>query len=151
MEISLWIPQMITRFTLLHDVLMRNAIWWQSFSGKGFLAKNRIQTAKLSSCFIWAHCCVWIWPLEFDHRVGSIKWSRVTTCFTVRRDQPKHGNFNRSLYSVCDPVHRTGLELPYACIVFWWDFHYFSLYTLSFCKDKRKCINTSSLSRDLIY
>ena len=75
---------------------------------------------------------LWIWPFEFGHSVGSIKGSRVTTCFTVRRDKPKHGNFTMSLYGVCDPVHETGLELPYPRTVCWWDFHYFSLYCFEF-------------------
>ena len=44
--------------SLLHDELMRNAIRWQSLSGKGFLAKQRIQTEKLSLCFICARCCL---------------------------------------------------------------------------------------------
>ena len=115
--------------SLLHDELMCNLM---SLSGKGFLTKNRIQTEKLCSYFIWARCCLWIWPFEFGHSVGSIKRSRVTTCFTVRRDKPKHGNFKMSLYGVCDPVHGTGLELPYPRTVCWWDFHYISLYTLNF-------------------
>jgi len=116
----------------LHDELMRNAIWWQNLSVKGFLAKNRIQTEKLSSFFLWARCCLWIRPFEFGHSIGSIKGSRVTTCFTVRRDKPKHGNFKMSLYGVCDPVHGTGLELPYPRTVCWWDFYYFSLYCFEF-------------------
>lgn len=104
-------PKWSTRFTLC-DVLIWNAIWWQSFLGKTSL-QNKIQTAKLYSCFIWAHCCVWIWPLEFGPQCWKHKGIQGDHLLHSKEGSGEAAEFQKVTLRCLWPVPGTGLKLPY--------------------------------------